>query len=288
MASAPLSKPTPSPATYETFRQRYLASGTIIGPVGPLRALFQRAHDKASAMQVADGPSLGSDQAIFHRILGEQEFQREAMRRRFGERDRKPTHVDGFLVDDVLDPSFPHDALEPARTGREDEFGIGVDYWSDLSMQTTDNADDGRWLRYEQPVDEQLLARPRLPSSCTPRVSSALPAELVNSTTLPRVAVSDASQFSPNRGWDEIPLYTNVCLDTIPAVVSHTGDARSRKRDWPEHWVQPHGRRLIEEILDRGEAGSEERGGAYTTVGGMYYSWSDLCPAELEKELFDD
>lgn len=253
-----------------------------------MRTLFQRAHDMASAMQVADGLALGSDQAIFHRIFGEQEFQREAMRRRFGEKDRKAAKVDGVLVNDVLDPSFPHDELEPKRTGKEDEFGIGIDYWSDLFMQTADNADDGRWLRYEQPMDEQLLAWPRQSSSCTPRVSGSLPDELTNSTSLPRAAVSDASQFSPSKGWDEIPLYTNVCLDTIPAVVSHTGDVWGRRKDWPEHWIQPHARRLIEEILDRGAAGTEERGGAYAGLGGKYYGWGELCPAEMDRELYDE
>lgn len=240
-------------------------------------------------MQVADGPSLGSDQAIFHKILGEQEFQREAMRRRFGEKDRKSGKgVDGVVVDNVLNPSFPHDELEPKRSGKEDEFGIGVDYWSDLSMQTVDNGDDGRWLRYANPIDEQLLARPRQSWSCTPRVSGDLPPEVVNSTSLPRAAVSDASQFSPQRGWDEIPLYTNICLDTIPVVVSHTGGELRRKRDWPEHWIQPHGRRLIEEILDRGSGGKEERGGAFDGLGGKYFGWAELCPAELDKGLFDE
>lgn len=251
--------------------------------------MFRRAHEKATKLPIPSSKDaaleLGSDQAIFHTILGEQEFQREGMRRRWGEKARGPTKVASTVVEDVLDPSFPHEVLVH-QEGKEDEFGIGIDYWSDITMQTTDNDDDGRWLTYNQPIDEQLLSRPREPMSCTPRVSGSLPSEVLNSTSLPRAAVSDASQFSPYRGWDEIPLYTNICLDTIPVVVSHNGDERERQRDWPEVWMQPHGRRLIEEILDRGEAGEEERGGAYGGLAGRYYGWAELCPADLEKELY--
>jgi hypothetical protein len=256
-----------------------------------MRAMFRRAHEKAAALLVPSSKDvsleMGSDQAIFHAILGEQEFQREVMRRRYGEHARRSTKVGDVVVEDVLDPAFPHEVLEE-KGDRQDEFGIGIDYFSDLNMQTTDNDDDGRWLAYNQPIEEQLLSRPRQRMSCTPRVSGVLPWEVLNSTSLPRAAVSDASQFSPFRGWDEIPLYTNVCLDTIPVVVSHTGSEHERQRDWPEVWLQPHGRRLIEEILDRGEAGQEERGGAYGGAGERYYGWEELCPAELDKELYRD
>ncbi|VUC23699.1 unnamed protein product [Clonostachys rosea] len=278
---------------YVTYRQRFLNSGFIVGPVRDLRPLFRRAQRKASdqirlSQTSDDGSStinklhVGSDQAIFSAILGEQEFQREAMRRKYGERPRPKSRIVNVPVEDILDPSFPHEVLQP-KGDKSGEFGIVVDYWSDLEMQTADNEEDGRWLLYNQPVQEQLLAVPHQPWSCVPQVSNLLPGELINSTSIPRAAISESSQFSPTHGWDEVPLYTNICLDTIPVVVNHNGDPRQRQRDWPQMWMQPHGRRLIEEIIARGQGGKEERGGAYH---GKYQKWVKLCPSTLENELY--
>lgn len=268
---------------HTTHLPRYLSSAYAIGPVSSMRTLFQRANERAHA---DDAPS--SDQAIFQHIFGEQEYQREVMRRRHGEEKSGPTEVEGTKIEDILDPIFPHEVIQ-AKEGREDEFGIGVDYWSDIGMGTTLNADDGKWLTYNHPIPEQLMSRgPRQPWSCTPQVSGILPAEVHNSTSLPRAAVSDASQFSPYHGWDEIPLYTNICLDTIPVIVNHNGDKRARDRDWPEMWMQPHSRRLLEEILDRGWGEFEIEGGAYGGLNGDYKTWDELCPADFEEELYND
>ena len=75
-----------------SLRQRWLNSGFIMGPKRDLRALFQRAAEKAKEtqrdMDFDDGSHgsdfmyHGSDQALFAVIFGEQEFQREIMRRR--------------------------------------------------------------------------------------------------------------------------------------------------------------------------------------------------------------
>jgi hypothetical protein len=109
--------------------------------------------------------------------------------------------------------------------------------------------------------------------------------------SIPRAAISDASQFSPMRGWDEIALYTNLCLDTIPAIIHHNGVEKRREDAWPRLWLQPHGRRLVEEILARGEGSDGEtegqRGGVYLD-NGSYQGWSEICPASLEPQLYRD
>jgi hypothetical protein len=283
------------PPDYKSHRQRYLSSAFTIGPVREMRAMFRRAKDKAHAL-IEPRPSshafdqrtrLGSDQIIFHMMLGEQEFQREAMRRRHGERPRRPTLVEHALVRDVLSPNYPHDPLIE-KEGRSDEFGMGIDYWSDLGQQLMDSEEDGDWLIYNRPIDEQIAAGARHPNSCFPHVSGRIPAEILNSTSLPRLAVSDASQFSPLHGWDEPPFYTNICLGTIPVMVSHSGEQSDREHDWPRMWMQPFGRRLIEEVIASSTDGGNSRGGAYAGVGGEYVNWDDLCPAELERELYRD
>lgn len=287
--------------SHSSHRTRFLDSGYIMGSVDDVRAIFRRAMEKAkskpdhTSWDNGSGSSdlnyHGSDQAIFHEIFGEQEFQREAMRRRHlsmgakaKDMARKATWIDGTLIEDRLKPGFTHEILEE-KSEKPDEFGISVDYWNDLGHQTAHSEGDARWLIYNRPIPEQAAQR-RL-FDCAPRVTGSLPQDMLN-TTLPRAAVSDASQFSPNRGWDEVSLYTNLCLDTIPVMIHHNSEVDSRVDAWPNLWIQPHARRLMEEILERGASDSEgQRGGAYTARG-HYLKWHDLCPAKLEPKLYGD
>lgn len=273
---------------YTMERQRYLSSSFIMGSVLHMRRLFNRANQRIKNVTV-DDPAImkGSDQAIFQRIFGEQEYQREVMRRKYGGGPRDPVWIEGVQIKNSLDPLFPHDELKQ-YDHKTNDYGIGIDYYADLSQQITDDSeDDAQWLIYRRNIDQQLLGKPRQTTSCTPQVSGLLPLEILNATALPRAAVSDASQFSPLHGWDEIPLYTNICLDTIPAVVTHSGNQKERERDWPEMWLQPHGRRLIDEILARGEEEIGTRGGAWTHKN-RYLSWGELCPVGVERELYRD
>ncbi|KAF4126016.1 hypothetical protein GMORB2_1262 [Geosmithia morbida] len=304
LPSALYGKFTDSPdANYTTHRQRYLSSAYVIGPMNDMLSLFRRANERATSerersLQMPSDPAfesslyMGSDQAIFHRIFGEQEFQREAIRRRHGARARGKTVVEGVSVKDVLEPDFAHEELK-IKDGKPDEFGMFIDYWSDLGMQTTHSLDDGLWLTYKDNLPEKQLAASRptgQPWLCGPQVSGKLPVEVVNSTSMPRSAVPDDAPFRPLRGWDEIPLYTNVCLDTIPVIVNHAGDQTERGRDWPEMWIQPHARRLIDDVLASKQKDSHGsvRGGAIVGPGGRYQTWKDLCPASLDNELYRD
>ena len=139
---------------YTSLKQRYLNSGYAIGPVADMRRLWRRAQEKVDSLKEhpdwdngshgADFMYHGSDQSIFNQILGEQEFQREVMRRRHRTpddvakgiaEDPLPTWIEGTLVDDPINPSFTHEPME-AKEGRPDEFGTGLDYFSELGQQT--------------------------------------------------------------------------------------------------------------------------------------------------------
>lgn len=74
-------------------RQRYLNSGYIIGPVGEMRSMFERAKqllddweenrtsESDNGSHVSDFYYHGSDQSIFNIIMGQQEYVREVKRR---------------------------------------------------------------------------------------------------------------------------------------------------------------------------------------------------------------
>lgn len=137
-----------------SLKQRYLNSGYVIGPVSDMRRLWRRAQEIVKSL--SDHPEWdngshgsdfmyhGSDQSVFNIIFGEQEFQREIMRRRHRTADDEakgiakdplPTRIEGTLVDDPINPSFTHEPME-AKDGKPDEYGIGLDYFSELGQQT--------------------------------------------------------------------------------------------------------------------------------------------------------
>lgn len=282
-------------------KQRYLNSGYIIGPVSGMRRMFERAMEKVEKSHEKNpwdngsGESgamyRGSDQSVFNTIFGEQEYVREVKRRKYlsrvdrwrGRQKTRPTALEGTVVDDPLNPSFTHEIFEP-EDGKEYEFGIGLDYFSEIGHQTINSEDDARYLRYKESIDEQLKDRKGL-FICDSRVTGELPSDLVAHETVVGASTS----------WNELPLFSNLCLNTVPAMIHHNGDKGARAWQWPKTWMQPHARRLLETVLQNSEedvssnAGRSQKptGGAFLTSG-MHLPWGELCPVEYEWELFRD
>lgn len=286
---------------YTSLRQRYLNSGYVIGPVADVRRMFRRAAEKATAVKDhidwdngshdSDLMYHGSDQSVFNTMLGEQEIQREVMRRRHLSRlqklvdpaRRKPSYIEGTLIDDPLDPSFTHEPMEH-KAGKPDEFGIGLDFFSELGQQTVNAEEDGRWINYGENVSEQVKDRHMF--DCPSRVTGALVQDVRDSR----------SPFDGLDGltadWTGVPLYTNLCLDTIPVMVHHNGDKAARKYAWPRLWLQPHAREFLSQ-LGHGPSGASleddaSRGAGAFTVDGSFLDWRELCPVEFDAEIFRD
>lgn len=53
--------------------------------------------------------------------------------------DPPPTSIEGTVIDDPINPSFTHEPMD-AKEGKPDEFGIGLDYFSELGQQTGTSA----------------------------------------------------------------------------------------------------------------------------------------------------
>ncbi|TKA66940.1 hypothetical protein B0A55_10722 [Friedmanniomyces simplex] len=200
---------------YTTLRQRYPESGYIIGPAGDMRKMFRRA-----------------DQSIFNAMLDEQEFQREVMRRRHRSQSDKikgiaksprMTYNKGTLVDDPLNPRFTHKPAE-AKASKPDEFGIGLDYFLELGQQNVNAEEDARWIEYNRDIVEHITNRHIFDCLC--RAQGPLTA-----------------------GWDEVPLYTNLCSDQIPVMIHHNGDKAAKEYARPQLWLQSRAGRLMADVL---------------------------------------
>ncbi|KAI6779963.1 uncharacterized protein J7T54_000263 [Emericellopsis cladophorae] len=271
---------------HTTHLHRYLSANFIVGSVEDVTRVFTRASQKIDLARNSTNGAYaisGSDQAVFQHMFGEQEYRREALRRRHHGGPADLSVVEGVLVHNPLNPTFPHEV--PDTISSLPDLGIAVDYWADLAVQTDLHEDDGRWLTYGHDIPSQLIGRRA--GLCVSQVDGALPLDLLNTTTrLPRAIVSDAALWSPARGWDEMPLYSNLCLDTIPVVVNHNGPQEDRHRDWPEMWMQPHARRILDGLMKKTEEEGryEIAGGAY--IDWEYTGWEQLCPAGFESELY--
>lgn len=202
---------------YYSGRQRYLNSGIIMGPVRDMRKLFERANVSTTREElwlkgdIAPGdPSdngsggsdyfyHGSDQSIFAKIWGRQEYVFEVLRRRLNpdwesEQDTyKSSSIESTRVNDILNPDFPHEhwndehfqirdetsvqeidhpdpwTTDPQELLRTYAFGITMDYFSDLGHQTANSELDATWLTHggQQPLSAQIEQhRPRRAFDC--------------------------------------------------------------------------------------------------------------------------
>lgn len=281
-----------------SLRQRWLNSGFIMGPKGDMRALFKRASEKATEtqrnMDFDDGSHgsdymyHGSDQALFAVIFGEQEFQREVMRRRhYSVADKmrgragkpEPNYIYNTLIDDPINPSFPHQRMEP-KEGKPDEFSIGLDYFSDFIQQTVNSEEDSKYIVYKDDIEQQV-SQNREKFDCPSRVTSQLPQDILMSGD-PFGYIDTNERGGQADDWKQLALYTNLCLNKIPIMIHHNGDKGAREAQWPSMWVQRHSRTVVEHMKHEGE---DVKGGARLSDG-KYLPWKDLCPAEYDEELF--
>ena len=264
------------------YRQRYLNSGAIMGDVGTLRAIFERALVKATA-----DSNIGSDQGVFASIFGEQEYQREVHRA-----EKLTWWQRTFLSDprDEVTKDHPtHHRMGPA--GNEPfEFGIGLDYRSELSQPTVFSEDDLEW---------------RVSKHSQGRLSEDIVASSVPFWTFD-------GRMSTEADWDEVPLYTNTYTDISPVAIHHNAHRDGLKSRiqtfWNETWYFPHLREMLEaraaaprepaailDLADRTEVWwgpIDERGGIRVDglpLPGDWLSWGEVCgTTEIADEVFRD
>lgn len=308
-------------------RQRYLNSGFIMGPVGPVRRLFKRAAEVIHAAPDADpldpGDHMGdfgyhgSDQSTFAKLWGRQEWMREALRLAHAPAGTQPrsSTLSGTTVDNVLSPSFAHESpaeleadLASGQTARH-EFGIHLDYWSDFTHQTINSEADAHFLdlrHLNASVTQDVAARTVW--DCPMHLPHEIPRDMqLHNTSLPRAV----AELAP-RSWLDRRLYTHLCFGRFPAAVHFNGMKGDRERFWPRVWYQPIARKALAGLRKEMQQQSKEEDGRPSGVGtledhkkkpgrsnvagawtdkGQLMSWEELCPmdgGEWEREIFRD
>lgn len=184
---------------------------------------------------------------------------------------------------DPINPPYTHEPGE-SKEGKPDEFGMGLDYFSDLGQQTVNAEEDIQYLLYNSSIEEQVSNRHdhfHGMFDCPNRISG-LARDIQES-------VPPLAQLTGVGEWVQFPLASNLCTGTVPVMIHHNGDKGARGWQWPSTWMQPQARQLMRDLVSRREPvmGGKGTGGAYLP-GGEFLDWPTLCPSNYEWELFRD
>jgi len=283
---------------YVKFRQRYLNSGDAMGRVGAMKALFERAMEKADKDR-----NFGSDQKIFSEIFGDQEFQREVMRQRHRSFFQK---TGDWLTGrkSILSPQSERH-LREHKAGKTDEFGIGLDYASLLGHPTVFAEEDSAWVTHGDP---KSIAQASAELNIAPVRVHDLAQDITESQPPFRPAVvAPGAKFPDEKSWNDVPLYTNMWTSIVPGLIHHNahrdGLKSLRVSVWDRMWYFNHTRKLYESntmgpvapvAVVHDDQGVEqawwspiaEKGGAKSDKD-EWLPFNDLCK-DFEKEVFRD
>lgn len=278
---------------YTKYRQRFLNSGVAMGRVGAMRKMF----DQALAQAPGDA-NFGSDQYIFSHIFGDQELYREILRRDAGLEPREG--LNEAHIEEVRTKAA-------ARQDGSFEFGIGLDYGSEIGLNTVFAEDDTDWIRFSDKSQLQKAQSDRGISRDDGRLEVV--ADDIISTASP-FSTSLAGSRGETR-WEDVSLFTDVWTGITPVVVHHNAHRNGmkilRETWWPKIWFQKRLRALLDAsnfgptryVAVGGPGGREywpeavlsggdDKGNvARNARSGRWLQYRDIC-GEYDQELFRD
>ena len=298
-------------------RPRWLNSGNIMGRVKDVRDIYEVALKK-----VESGAGGLGDQYVFGAIFGEQEFQRETLRR-----DAQGVTEEwlGWIGEAMGKSASPLSANVTMKNmtavpGQRYEFGIGLDYESNLFQTMTHSIDDVEFVYYNSSTDLLSLAKHHsLPlylskdlQSANPPLSYASPGNHTAEANPDRKTL--LLPYSPNLDtlpdkngdtgltWRDVPLATNTYSASIPALLHINGDKSLLQSWWPKIWFHPFSRALLRRFVrstqtleaadaaDKGGKGWWDlrggRGGVWTNKA-TWMPWNEVC-RRVEDAVFGD
>ena len=254
---------------------RYLSQDVVIGRVKNVFEIYRRA-----VAVVEQRHDIASELSIFTEIFSSQEHHRSLL---FPETPSWSQRFGGWFSG-----SYSHAPLAGRnstihRQPHADEFGIGLDYAGELSMDTA-----------KGPESFMLAQHKNLPQDV---VSSMPPFWSTTGQGLPL-----------EKTWSDLYMFTDAQTRSTPVMVRNniTGFSDVRKRQWDRLWLQPFSRKLfdaymkvplmpIASVIDNegveqvfwSPTNGEKAG--MKDADGKWYSWHDLCKGEdLAAELFGD
>ncbi len=294
-------------------RPRFLNSGTLIGRVADVRKVYERAVHKVEE----DRGSIG-DQFVFAEIFGEQEYQRETLR-------QTSQGAGGRWLDWIANALGNSDSpLSANRTinnmtvipGQSYEFGIGLDYESELFQTMTHSDGDVEFISYNDssvmshiqqkhpPVRSKPFWLPIDIQRASPPFTYSSPGnhseDLIDGILLPYSKKLDTISEEPT--WSEVPLATNIFASSIPTLLHFNGDKSPLLSWWSQMWFSSNSRALLRRFIRStqskeaayaaatgGQTWWDTRGGrgGVWTDKATWMEWGQVCK-KMEDEVFAD
>ena len=236
------------------MRPRYLNSGFVIGPAAALKRLYEEAERR-----IKQGGHGGSDQGIFAEIFGEQEYARHLLRAAYINQQSLPRRLWWRLLgqpteyDDGSDgtPLSIAKKLPLIKPGDKNglhnlEYGISLDYFSELSHTMFLAHRDADWIIHDEP---------ERPSAHWHIVSPRVPAFVVPDDVLNMPSAHEVLN------WSQTPLFTNLYTGTVPLSMHHNAWQHGMKTlmwsMWTNMWWHNASDSLISIVDDDEETSSQ-------------------------------
>jgi hypothetical protein len=254
---------------------RYLSQDVIIGRVKDVFEIYRRA-----VAVVEQRSDFANELSIFTEIFSSQEHYRSLVR------PKTPSWSQRFQG--FFSGSYSHGPLAGRnatifRQPHADEFGIGLDYAGELSMDTS-----------KGPESFMLAQHKNLPQDV---ISSMPPFWSTTGQNLPL-----------DKTWSDLDMFTNAQTRSTPVMIRNniTDEPDMQERQWARLWLQPFSRKLfdaymtvplmpITSVVDNegveqvfwSPTNGEKAG--VKDADGKWYSWHEICKGDdLAAELFGD
>lgn len=211
-------------------RPRFMDSGLIVGTVRALRTLFSQAvilRTMTEDMHVT-----------MNHLFGLQLVYRETLRRDAGMKSNP-----AFTAADI---KLMRSYIEKRPNGAFD-FGIGLDYGSELGMNTAWADKESDTIFFDNPSSLQNARDLHGVSVFTGGLQIAW--DIANSLP-PFWTFSREPKLPRWDHWDQIPLFTNLWTTNAPAIIHHspTSDesAVTKQSGWDKAWHRERARTLLD------------------------------------------
>jgi hypothetical protein len=254
---------------------RYLSQNIVIGRIKEVHEIYRRA-----VAIIEQSHEFSSDLAIFSDIFSSQQYHRSLLESKSLSWSQR---FQGWFTG-----SYSHGPLAGKNDTTHhkqhpDEFGIGLDYSGELSMDTS------------RGPESFMLARQK-----------NLPQDVMSS--MPPFWTTTGQGLPSGKTWSDLDVFTNAHTHSAPVMVRNniTSDSDVRQKQWSRLWLRPFLRKLLDAYVDVpvmplasviDDKGVEqvfwsttygEKAGVKDAYG-KWYGWDELCGGEeLAGELFGD
>ena len=215
-------------------RPRWLNSGTIMGPVKDVRALFE-----AVAARVRDHYQGDSDQYYFAKIWGFQEYARLQLEANI-----------------TIPPNVKEPDLETeVGNSHKIEFHVSLDYDSAM-FQTIGFYDPYvTWLRFDGSVQAGRSSDSPVPESeaydlatdiraARPPLAAMKEPKREHMNEVNKALFNHANNIRL-RQWPELPLFTNIITKHVPPLLHFMMEKSYRIKWWDRMWYAPFAKDLF-------------------------------------------